>query len=665
MTRLIGLLALTSAVVARDWILPEGFHRFAPRSTGFSWEPCDDGSGSGYQGDCSWFEVPLDWGNITAGKTTLAVARYNATKQPRLGTLFMNPGGPGVSGLEMITKGDAAVYSAMSGGQYDIVGWDPRGVGLSHPRAECFKTATEERSFWEGTIPDAGLEARGNFTDQHDIDVFYEQVDEVDVLLKKVGKKCLEYSPDTWQYIGTAAGVRDMIAMHDVLEGPSKPIDYWGISYGTVIGIYFVNMFPERVGRVVLDGVVDPVYWANLPPHKLWGVGLESTDEAFNGFVTACAAAGPSGCALATKDSNAETIRKFVIDLIDLGYYNRRKFGPTAEGSALVRNKIFKAMYSPRAWPDLAKELLSMHERFVNATDALNHTQSKRRSTYEHGLDPIRRQANSTTSDEDPAPVYSNQGITCGDAIDPGTTTTKEVFDFLVNVTRTVSPMFGPSWGISGFFCHHWPVRAVERYTGPWNKKLSNPILVIGNEADPITPYISAKRVADALGDSAVLIEQDDYGHAAVAMISKCTISALQNYFVNNTLPSEDKFCGTDQELFPGPPITKNSLSKQSSSSNNVATVGFDSLHDELEKTLQRSNSLFIAVIALAVATGLLLLGLIFSFVYARRGSKVQHTKATFISRGAFEKASDEQGHTYNNPYESGAKPGGYSRVEN
>ncbi|CAE6508678.1 unnamed protein product, partial [Rhizoctonia solani] len=207
--------------------------------------------------------------------------------------------------------------------------------------------------------------------------------------------------------------------------------------------------------------------------------------------------------------------------------------------------------------------------------------------------------------------------------------------------------------------------RAVERYTGPWNKKLSNPILVIGNEADPITPYISAKRVADALGDSAVLIEQDDYGHAAVAMISKCTISALQNYFVNNTLPSEDKFCGTDQELFPGPPITKSSLSKQSSSSNNVATVGFDSLHDELEKTLQRSNSLFIAVIALAVATGLLLLGLIFSFVYARRGSKVQHTKATFISRGAFEKASDEQGHTYNSPYESGAKPGGYSRVEN
>ncbi|CAE6403564.1 hypothetical protein ACGC1H_005348 [Rhizoctonia solani] len=659
MTSLIGLLALASAVAARDWILSESFHRYAPRSTGFSWEPCDN-DGSGLHGDCSWFEVPLDWANKTAGKATLAVARYNATREPRLGTLFMNPGGPGGSGVDLVTDGSAALYSAMAGGQYDIVSWDPRGIGKSVPRAECFKTGTEERSFWEGTIPDAGLEARGNFTDQQDIDAFYTQVDEVDVLLKKLGQKCLDYSPDTWQYIGTAAAVRDMIAMHDILEGPSKPIDYWGVSYGTVIGIYFVNMFPERVGRVVLDGVVDPVYWANLPPYELWSVGLESTDEAFNGFVTACAAAGPSGCALATKDSNAETIRKFVIDLIDLGYHNRRKFGPTSEGSADVRNKLFMGMYSPTTWPDLAKDLLSMHERFVSATDAHNYTQATRRSTHRHRLNITRRQTNSTTSDEDSAPDYSFQGVTCADAIDAGTTTTKDVFDYLVNVTRTVSPMFGPSWGDGGFYCHHWPARAVERYTGPWNKKLSNPILVIGNEADPITPYISAKRVADALGDSAVLIEQDDYGHGSVAMLSRCTIFALQNYFVNNTLPSEDKFCGTDIELFPGPPITKNSLSKLSSSTNTVSVVNSDSLRDELDKALQRSNSLFIAVIALAVAAGLLLLGLIFSFVYARRRS----TRA-FISRGVFEKAGDEQGHIYNDSHGSRVKSGGYSRVAN
>lgn len=109
------------------------------------------------------------------------------------------------------------------------------------PRAECFKTGTEEHAFWEGTIPDAGLEARGNFTDQRDLDEFYEQVDEVDVLLEELGQRCITYSPDTFQYIGTAAAVRDMVYMHDILEGKEKPIDYWGLSYGTVIGIYFVN----------------------------------------------------------------------------------------------------------------------------------------------------------------------------------------------------------------------------------------------------------------------------------------------------------------------------------------------------------------------------------------------------------------------------------------
>ncbi|KAG8774058.1 hypothetical protein FRC12_002175 [Ceratobasidium sp. 428] len=94
------------------------------------------------------------------------------------------------------------------------------------------------------------------------------------------------------------------------------------------------------------------------------------------------------------------------------------------------------------------------------------------------------------------------------------------VFESLVQVTRNVSPMFGPRWGIGGLYCHRWPVRAVERYTGPWNKALSNKIIIIGNKADPITPLKSAQRVAAALGDSAVLVEQDDWGHTSLAMHS-------------------------------------------------------------------------------------------------------------------------------------------------
>ncbi|CAE6440885.1 unnamed protein product [Rhizoctonia solani] len=515
---LLSVTTLAAAINAQHWPLPEGYHRFAPRTEGFRWEKCGSNTVSR---ECSRFEVPLDWADPSAGKASLAVARYKATKQPKLGTIFVNPGGPGGSGVDIIKGGNTVKISQASGGQYDIFSWDPRGIGEAVPRADCFATATEENLFWEGTIPRAGLEARGNFTDQVDIDAFYEQVDEVDVLLEELGKRCVAYSPDTFQYIGSAAAVRDMIAMHDILEGPNKPIDYWGLSYGTIIGIYFVNMFPERVGRVVLDGVVDPERWANQPSYQKWAVKPESTDEAFNGFVTACAAAGPSGCAIAKKDSNPETVRKFVSDLIDMAYYYKRKVGRSARyGSSFVRSKVYSGMYGPSNWPSLAKELAGIHEFLQNVSSRSSSTQTKR-SPATSLVDIVPRQSTTNTTSKDQSAIdYAFQGVTCADAVDAGNTTTKDVFDFLVHITRTVSPMFGPRWGDGGFYCHRWPVRAVERYTGPWNKKLANPILVIGNEADPVTPYISAKKVADRLGDSAILIQQDDYGHTSLAMHS-------------------------------------------------------------------------------------------------------------------------------------------------
>ncbi|CAE6422740.1 unnamed protein product [Rhizoctonia solani] len=634
----LGTVALATSVNAQHWPLPEGYHRFAPRRTGFQWEKCIPTRTSR---DCSRFEVPLDWADSTSGKASLAVARFNATKQPKLGTIFVNPGGPGGSGVDMVLSGNALKISEASGGQYDIVSWDPRGIGKTVPRAECFTTGTEENAFWEGTIPRAGLEARGNFTDQVDIDAFYEQVDEVDDLLTQLGQQCVEYSPDTFQYIGTAAAVRDMIAMHDILEGSDKPVHYWGFSYGTVIGIYFVNMFPERVGRVVLDGVVDPELWANKPSYQKWAVKPESTDEAFTGFLKACAAAGPSRCAIAKEDSSEESLRKYVSGLIDAAYDYKRRLGPQASfGSAYVRSRIFRGMYAPSNWPALASELADI------ANEVLAHESHTKRS-----LPSSIDLQSATGTNDDPAPDYAFQGVTCGDAADAGNTTTKDVFDFLVHVTRTVSPMFGPSWGEGGFYCHHWPVRAVERYTGPWNKKLANPILVIGNKADPVTPYIVAKKVADALGDSASLIQQDDYGHTSLAMHSNCTIAALQNYFLDNKLPTHELHCGTDQPLFPGSGLTAASLDKLNPIPNSALT----SKTEPNSFKGQCSHSLLIATIALAVATGLALL---VSRIHRRY--KLKSSYEAYIHRAASEKAIEESGHYAPSV---GIKSGGYPAI--
>ncbi|CAE6462663.1 unnamed protein product [Rhizoctonia solani] len=238
--------ALLAVAEGNNFPLPDGYHPYAPRSNELKWTSCPSMPTSGRE--CARFEVPLDWRNATVGKASLALARYKAINQPKLGTLFTNPGGPGGSGVASILDRSADILMTASGGRYDIV-------------------STEENNFWKDTIASLGLEARSNFTNKRDLDAFYSQVDEIDALLKGLRRLCVEYSPDTFKYIGTVAGICNMIAIHEVLEGKDKPVNFWEISYGTVIGSYFVNMFPDRVGQVVLDGVVNPVYWANRPAH--------------------------------------------------------------------------------------------------------------------------------------------------------------------------------------------------------------------------------------------------------------------------------------------------------------------------------------------------------------------------------------------------------------
>ncbi|KAG9123371.1 hypothetical protein FRC07_015029, partial [Ceratobasidium sp. 392] len=307
------------------------------------WQACRPGS----KLQCGTFEVPLDYANATAGKALLAVARYPATSSSKIGTLFLNPGGPGSSGVDMILKPDTKDIMDIVAGKYDLVSWDPRGVGSriargpnigqTEPRADCFNTGSEENDFWKNTIPRTGLETHSNFTTAADLRAFYAQVPEVDTLLQKLGDKCLNYTPNAFQYVGTTATVRDMVALHDSLEGPRKPLNFWGFSYGTVVGIYFVNMFPDRVGQVVLDGVVDPVYWANRPAHEIWSISAESTDEALAGFVAACANAGPGQCRFTSRGATAQNLTDKVNTLLDY----KKIYGNEAQfGSALIRGMI-------------------------------------------------------------------------------------------------------------------------------------------------------------------------------------------------------------------------------------------------------------------------------------------------------------------------------------
>ncbi|OJT15900.1 hypothetical protein TRAPUB_14221, partial [Trametes pubescens] len=208
----------------------------------FDWSPCDPAVIQDPTISCSFFEIPLDYHDLHAGTGRIAVAKVNATGE-RLGAVFINPGGPGESGLAALDEASDLLV-ALTGGQYDIVSWDPRGIGnLTIPGdIFCFSNLDEYNTFWNGTIELNGIEYTGVFTDPVDTEALLSQAALMQRKYEELGQRCQSHPAGKYlKYVGTAATVRDMVALADVLDGPGSPVNYIGLSYGTVLGAWFVN----------------------------------------------------------------------------------------------------------------------------------------------------------------------------------------------------------------------------------------------------------------------------------------------------------------------------------------------------------------------------------------------------------------------------------------
>ncbi|QRV97893.1 alpha/beta hydrolase family protein [Ceratobasidium sp. AG-Ba] len=408
-----------------------------------------------------------------------------------------------------------------TGGRYDIVSWDPRGVWSTFPRATCFSTQKDERNLLGGSPMLDGIEMRVDIASaKEDLARFVNQSSWVDTQLAEVGKRCTEYSPDVMQYVGTAATVRDMVRLHDYLVPSNETINYWGFSYGTIIGMYFANMFPERVGRLILDAVVHPEHWANQPPHKSWEYSIMTANISLAGFVSECVKAGPTRCNFTMENDSETKLRQRLVGLFNRAYDWKKSNASSPFGSGPLRQYIHREMYAPEQWPKLASGLASYDKRLPPAAISDYFLPG---SSTKATLVGLKKTINidAYNQEEDLGVVeYSQPAITCADAIDNhSNVTTKEVLEEVARVAQKY-PIFGPMWS-SVLYCHRWPVRAVERYTGPWYRSPSNKILIIGTEGDPITPFKWTKEVATSYGSAhAALVEQEYYGHPSTAMRS-------------------------------------------------------------------------------------------------------------------------------------------------
>ncbi|HEY0359812.1 MAG TPA: alpha/beta hydrolase [Mycobacteriales bacterium] len=513
-----GLLAATLAVAAAGLAqvasparpaAAEPVARAVPAVPTVAWHPCGDGF------RCATVPVPLDYGDPSGATISLALIQQPAgSPRRRIGTLFVNPGGPGGSGVDIV-RGLGPSLPLELRGRFDLVGFDPRGVMRSTP-LRCFATFEEATSVLP---PFAFPYTAAELTEQQRSD-------------RALDSACAARGGAIRDHMSTADVARDMDLLRQAV-GDSR-LNYLGFSYGSYLGQVYANLFPDRVRALVIDGVLDPVAWstgrggeaATLPVSSRAGfdVGSQAT---LDQFFALCEAAGRPLCSFAGNSPRryAAMAARFRGGPVEVG---------TPPDTYTVTYADFVAttlssMEAPDSWPTFADALLDLETNMpaprVRATMA--------RLRTELGVDQ-------PPQEDYPNVVESYPGVLCADSVNPRTF---DAWTLAAATTERLHGYFGRPWTWASSSCHAWPATAGrDRYLGPWTARTAEPVLVIGNYYDPETPYQGAVAAARLLPNSR-LLTYAGWGHTAFFRGSYCIDTAVTTYFTTLRLPRARTVC--------------------------------------------------------------------------------------------------------------------------
>ncbi|WP_435253046.1 alpha/beta hydrolase [Streptomyces tendae] len=456
----------------------------------------------GTRWQCATLRTPLDWKNPSGESMDLALIRARAAGDPdeRIGSLLFNFGGPGGSGVATL-PGLAADYEKLRT-RYDLVSFDPRGVGNS-AGVRCLDAGLPGEDEIDNTPDDGG--------------------DETNALVRfnrETAAACEKNSGDVLPYVGTTQAAQDMDLMRQVL-GDEK-LHYFGISYGTELGGVYAHLFPEHVGRAVLDGVVDPTH--DLMEEALAQAG--GFQLAFEHFAAWCAR---QGCTLG---EDAEDIVDLVVGLeaaLDDTPLTTPDDGEL-DGDGLV-DAISGALYRQDYWPALRVGL----EAAADDNGEVLHDLAEALGQHGRGGDTDDGTATEESNEDD-----AFRAITCDDSSNRYTVADVEsrLPDFL-----EASPLFGPGLAWSALSCDGWPVPGAARHPEVGAPGAA-PVLLVGNTGDPATPYEGAARMAQRLGEKVgVELTYEGEGHGAYDSGNACVQDTVNAYLLNGTLPKPGTVC--------------------------------------------------------------------------------------------------------------------------
>jgi pimeloyl-ACP methyl ester carboxylesterase len=441
---------------------------------------------------CTDLLVPIDYTNLKTGTFRISVLKYEALGTNKIGSLIVNPGGPGSSGVDYAYAAEY-IFSPAILKRYDIVGFDPRGVSRSEP-IECLSDKELDANYASDPKPDNEKE-------------FQDAIAET----KKYIAKCKEKNKHLSSY-STANAARDMDILRQAVG--DKQLNYMGKSYGTYLGTLYAHFFPDKVGRVVLDGAVDPTI-SNYQQSLTQAVGF---NQAFNAFHQDCLTR--KSCPLPNNKSEAIKMMQDIFNQSATKPLPTKKKSKRTASESLVVLGTASAMYdSKTGWPQLRKAI-------TEAKDGYGDTFLQLADDY------TGRETNGN---------YENNEFDSGAIIDcldfQESRTTKQIQSDVASFTKA-APLFGPYLAYGGLTCKYFHP---TQETNIQPTKTANPIVVIGTTGDPATPYEWAQGLHKLLTNS-VLISLTGEGHTGQGQGNACVDNQIDAFYLRGEVP-ETNIC--------------------------------------------------------------------------------------------------------------------------
>lgn len=484
------------------------------------WQPCN-------LGECATVALPLDYDDPTGDTIDIALTRIPARDPSRrIGSLFLNPGGPGASGAEFPLRATAWIGDEVRD-RFDLIGVDPRGTNGS-TNTQCFPTVKKLNK------------ATSTLTDI----TFPVSRSEEKRFIKaatRLAKSCSRFGRAVASAISTAQVARDMDVLRRAV-GDSQ-LTFLGFSYGTYLGQVYANMFPDRVRAIAIDAVINPVEWVGTDrtantPMTVRMDSASSTSEALSELFRRCSAA-PDRCGVTDPEGTfarvADRLRREPLVLDD------------AAGATTITYQRFVSSVVFALYSDVGAESIPQMAALLD-------------QLQQPSLTPARRSqlsaAHAKTSERvlQEAAHYNNAveqvpAIMCTDSRNPRRTS---VWSALAASEDARAPYFGRFWLWNSVYCagQLWGAYDEDAYAGPFDTVTANPILVVGSLHDPATSYRAAQATARLIPRSR-LLTSTNWGHTAYG-ISACATAHVDRYLVVGTLPPEGMVCDDAHQPFDG-----------------------------------------------------------------------------------------------------------------